>query len=213
LITPTPSITSESPAVYTFEFVATNPVQDGDGIRISFPKDTIEFPFPSTTPMQITDIQNIHDGALISLDDTSSLTENYIIIEDAFEFDYPAGTTFEFNLEPFRNYMTTEPLSDFYIATVNSNGFEIDTSNSPKTVTLTTPHEFNSITITPDTLENGQSGNYEFEIYVKRAHYDGDIFTIEFPPELTVNFNDVTLGVLSVPGATINSAIPVGNGV
>jgi len=209
-ITPGSYVTSTSTS-FTFAFQNFNPCTSGGSIVIQIPTTAISFTSITSTQSSISSKVNIGTSASVVI--TTSGSYYVITVSQAFSTTYVSGTSFSFQLLYIKTAPTIEPITGITYSTFTSDGYAIDTLSPGLTLTMTSAHTFNTLTVTPSTLVNGASGSYEVDITLDSAHYDGDIITIDFPTVVTLALTSTSTASGSASGVTVtgiqssNSAI------
>jgi hypothetical protein len=97
----------------------------------------------------------------------------------------------------FTNPVSTETVSSFSLATYTSSGYMIDQLTSSLSVTMVTPADFTSISITPTSNLNSALTNYTFQLAQPSEFASGSKLDILFPSDIVPQANATCTDLLA----------------
>ena len=209
IMTPTSQITSDT-TLYTFGFTNNNPCPSGGTLTITIPlANSIYISSLTNTQATLSSSSNINPSAVVAISQTTSAYT--IKIPNAFSSNYVSGTTFKFSLNYIKNPETTQPVPNIIFSTYTSTGYIIDTLSTGFTFQVTTPNAFTSSNAIAQTLVNGESGSYEYDLTLSVNHYNNDVISIVFPSQISSSVTTYILLSGSAPTVAISNFIKSGS--
>ena len=180
-MTPNSTLAYDSDTIYTFSFVPSHDIPIGGKLKVVLPDD-MSIPSPSITSNSC----QVDDG--IEPTFSCEATSNSITITDGFlDDEYSSGNVITFRASILLNPISLEESGSFTITTYTADDYFIDEISEGATVTMTETPLIASISVIPDSLQNGASSIYTVAFVPGSPLVNGDIIVLEFPTDVKVS--------------------------
>ena len=189
------STTNSETATYTFNFIASSPLVDGDQIFMQIPSSIT--PPTTTTCSGVTELSS-------SLACTILNTQIYITLSFGTSTSLDPNSAFSLSVSNFTNPSSTKPSDGFTFEAQDSNNFTINTYTSAVTVTFNTdtPSTITTASVANDNQDASQNATFTLTFTtVNEIPVNGSII-ITYPSEVSLADSSVTAVTCSVNVAT-----------